>query len=311
MDLKRREFLGGVVAGAGVLVGGEFPLALAEEKKNKPKKPVSTDPVALIPLTETVSCSRIGFGTGMRGWEQESELTRLGKEKATELIRFAYDKGVRLFDMADLYGTHGLIAEALADKPRSSYVLVSKIWGHPGGIPGEERLPADVVVKRILKECNTDYIDVMQMHCMVNGEWTETYADQMVLLEKLKKEGVIRAHGVSCHANAALDLVARTPWTDVVHVRINSEGANMEGPVEEGLGLAKKIHAAGIGTIGMKVLGEGKFANDAALRKKSTHFVTNLDCIDVMIPAFAAKEHVTEFIDNVAEALAKPKAAAA
>lgn len=298
MIMKRREFLGGVVAGSTAMMTGELAFC-----KEKPKKPKSTDPVAMVPLTKDLSCSRIGLGTGMRGWEQQSEFTRLGKEKATELIRFAYDQGVRLFDLADLYGTHALVTDALADKPRESYVLITKIWGHPGGIGTEDRLPADVVVKRFLQECKTDYLDLVQLHCMVDGTWAEKYADQMEILARLKKEGVIRAHGVSCHANAALDRAAQTPWTDVVHIRINSEGPNMEGTVAEVQGLAEKIHEAGIGTLAMKVLGEGSFAERPDLRKKSIQYVAPLDCIDAMIVGFAEKSHITEFIENTALAL--------
>ncbi|MGL6193336.1 MAG: aldo/keto reductase [Thermoguttaceae bacterium] len=308
MDIKRRQFLGGAALGTGAVLSGQLPFLHADEQGKqikKAQKPVSSDPVALVPLTENIWCSRIGFGCGMRGGNRDSNLNRLGMEKATELVRFAYDNGIRMFDMADLYGSHPVISTALKDKPRDSYVLVSKIWGHPGGIPENERPEAEEVVKRFLKECKTDYLDVVQIHCMMNGEWTKQYEGYMEGLEKLKKQGLIRAHGVSCHANAAIALAAKTPWTDVVHVRINPEGVNMEGTVEEVVELTNQAHDAGIGTIAMKIIGEGKFADSLEKRKASAKFVANLDCVDVMIVGFEDKGQVTEFIDNVAIALKK------
>lgn len=303
--MKRRQFLGTAAAGTGALLAGQVPSHAADNPKGKPAKPVSTDPVALVPLTKDIWCSRIGFGTGMRGSNRESDLVRLGEEKAVELVRFAYDLGIRFYDCADLYGTHQFVTEALKDKPRDSYTLLSKLWPHRGGIPEQDRPSADVVVKRFLKEMKTDYIDVVQIHCMMNGNWAKEYSGYMESLEKLKEQGLIRAHGVSCHANAALRTAAQTPWTDVVHIRINCEGAKMEGSVDEVVGVAKQVHDAGIGTIAMKVIGEGTFKDDPALRRKSANFVANLDCIDVMIVGFDKKEQVTEFIENVSIALKK------
>lgn len=309
MEMKRRQFLGTAAVGTGALLAGHVSSGAAQNGSNNPKgkpaKPVSSDPVSLVPLTKDIWCSRIGFGTGMRGLQRQSDLTRLGRETAVELVRFAYDLGIRFYDGADLYGSHQILSEALQDKPRDSYTLLSKIWVHRGGIPEQERPTADVVVKRFLKEFRTDYLDVVQLHCMMNGDWVQEYSSYMESLEKLKEQGLIRAHGVSCHANAALRVAAETPWTDVVHIRINPEGAKMDGSVEDVVDVAKKVHAAGIGTIAMKVIGEGTFKDNLQLRRKSAHFVANLDCIDVMIVGFDKKEQVTEFIENVANALKK------
>ncbi len=303
MNMKRRQFLGTAALGTGVLLTGQIPADAAEPKKIKPAKPKSTDPVALVPLTPTVWSSRIGFGCGMRGYNRSSNLTRMDRTKAIDLLQFAYDRGIRMFDMADLYGAHPVVAEAMKGKPRDSYVLSSKIWEHKGGLNEEDRPGADVVVKRFLQECKTDYLDIVQIHCMMNDQWTSEHSGQMEILEKLKQQGLIRAHGVSCHANSALKLAAETPWTDVVHVRINPEGVNMEGSVDEVVDLTRKVHEAGIGTIAMKVIGEGKFADNPELRKKSAKFVTNLDCIDMMIVGFDEREHITEILANVEAAL--------
>jgi len=299
--MKRRDFLSLTTLAAGT--AAVTPLTgLAQTAV--PVAPV--DPV-WVPLTEEIKTTRIGFGTGMRGSQRRSDLTRAGYPKAIELLRYAYDMGIRLFDCADLYGTHDIVAEALKDKPRDSYVLVSKVWLLGGGIPETERLLPEDSVKRFLRELKTDYIDVVQMHCMLNNRWTQEFAAAMESLEKLKKDGLIRAHGISSHSNAATELAAETDWCDVIHVRLNSEGMVMDGPrdnaaarVEETVRTTKKFHDAGKGVICMKVLGEGRMANDPELRKKSTKFVMELGCVNTMIVGFSEMEHITEFAANVA-----------
>ena len=61
------------------------------------------DPYEMVPLGKTgLKVSRVGIGTGMRGWQRKSNQTRLGKQKLEALLRGCYERGVRLFDMADL-----------------------------------------------------------------------------------------------------------------------------------------------------------------------------------------------------------------
>ena len=298
--MKRRDFLGLTTLAAGTLVLNP----LTEAAQIGAAQPGPVEPV-WVPLTKEVKTTRIGFGTGMRGGQRRSDLIRGGYPKAIEMLRFAYDQGIRLFDLADLYGTHDVVAEALKDKPRESYVLVSKVWLLGGGIPETERLLPEVTVKRFLRECRVEYIDIVQIHCMQNNHWTQENAAAMESLAKLKKEGVIRAHGISSHSNAATELAAETEWCDVIHVRLNSEGLAMDGPqddaakrVEESLRVTKKAHDAGKGIICMKVLGEGKMANDE-MRKKSTTFITQLDSVQCMIVGFTEMAHIPEFVANV------------
>jgi len=122
MEMKRREFLAKSIAGIGsVLLGTERMSAAG-------KKPAMFDPYELVPLGKTkIQVSRIGFGTGMRGGGRQSNQTRMGREKFEALLQASYERGVRLFDAADLYGTHPYLAGALKKIPRKNYVIVSKV----------------------------------------------------------------------------------------------------------------------------------------------------------------------------------------
>jgi aryl-alcohol dehydrogenase-like predicted oxidoreductase len=225
--------------------------------------------------------SRFCLGTGMNGGKRESNHTRMGQEKFTALVRGAHERGVRLFDLADTYGTHPFAVAALQGIPRDHYQIATKIWFRPGAIPEPERPDADVVVARFLKELKTDYVDLLLLHCVVSAKWPEELARQMEIIAKLKQKGVVRAHGVSCHSLVALEACATEPWVDSVHTRINPYGIAMDGPPEKVVPVLQRIHAAGKGVVGMKIVGAGKLRNDPEKRSESVKFSLGLGCVDV------------------------------
>lgn len=294
MKMKRREFLARSIAGMGGLLLGAGCLDTAR------RKPATFDPYERVPLGKTkIKVSRVGFGTGMRGGNRQSNQTRLGKEKFEALLRASYERGVRLFDLADLYGTHPYVARALRKMPRKDYVISSKIWWRRGGIPEKERPDADVVVNRFLKELNTDYIDIILLHCVDRPNWPDELGKQMNILAKLKKKGIVRAHGVSCHSLPALEAAADEPWVDSVNVRINAYGKNMDGPVAKVEPVVRKLHKAGKGVIGMKLIGEGAFRNSDEKRDNSVRYVLGLGCVDAMVVGFEKVEEIDDFAARV------------
>jgi len=295
MKIKRREFLKRTAVGAGSLLLGA-PL-LAEDAT--PQK--FYDPYALVPLGKTgLKCSRVCMGTGMSGGNRQSNQTRKGAKVFQKLLRDGYDRGIRTYDMADLYGTHPYVAAALDGLPRDSYQLFTKIWWQPGGgIPEPERPDADVVVARFLKELKTDYIDLILLHCVTAADWNTQLRKQMDILAQLKKEGKIRALGVSCHSLPALKTALAEPWVDSVHTRINPFGMSMDGPPDQVVPVLKKLHEAGKGVVGMKLIGEGRLRHDDAKRDESVKFVLNLGCVDVLNVGFEAMEEVDDFAARV------------
>jgi len=296
MKIQRREFLGtAAAAAAGAIVAGKLAIAA----------PPDANPTAVVPLGKALKACRISCGTGMSGGGRQTNQTRLGRKKFEALLNHAYDQGIRQFDMGDMYGTHPYVGRVLKSKPREECQLVTKIWTRPGGLPEKERPLADVLVKRFLKELQTDYIDVLQIHCMAKADWNKRERRQMDAMAKLKEEGLIRAHGVSIHSIPALKTAAEDPWVDVVHARVNPYGHRTDGPMEEVVPILKKIHDAGKGIIGMKLVGEGRFNPDE--RKKSLKFVMELGCIDCLTVGFEKPEHVDEFVANVRERLEAAK----
>ncbi len=296
--MKRREFLARSVAGVGsMLLGARLSAA--------PQQKVETfDPYELVPLGNTkIKVTRVGLGTGMRGGGRQSNQTRMGKEKFSALAKACYERGIRLFDAADLYGTHPFLADALKKMPRSEYVLVSKIWWRPGGLPEKQRPDADIVVQRFLKEIKTDYIDLILLHCVSSARWPEELSKQMDILAKLKQKGIIRAHGVSCHSLPALQACVNEPWVDSVHARINPYAVKMDVKTVEEVpkveAVLKSLHKQGKAVVGMKIIGEGQFRDSDEKRDNSIRYVLNLDHVDTMVVGFEKIEEVDDFAARV------------
>jgi aryl-alcohol dehydrogenase-like predicted oxidoreductase len=295
MTWFRREFL---AASAAAL--GQFALGRRAWAQN-PAPIRHFDPFETVTLGKTgIRTSRLGLGTGMRGGNRESNQTRLGREGCEALIRGGFDRGIRLFDMADLYGSHPYVIPALKDIPRDQYTLVSKIWVRRGGIPEAERPDADVVVERFLRELGTEYLDVCQIHCMTDEDWTTSMAPQMEILERLKTQGKIRAHGVSIHSLPALRTAAEHPWVDVLHTRINPYGIAMDGPPEEVAPVIEQYHNAGKGVIGMKLVGEGQLRNDPDKRREALRYVLGLGTVDTMIIGFESLAELNDTATTIA-----------
>lgn len=312
MDIKRREFLKSSLAGlSGAAVGANVvsspAQARGEEAKKEPKNAFSTDPVGKVKLFEGVEASRIGMGTGMSGYNHSAQLTRMDRNKAVKLIEHCYDSGVRFFDCADLYGTHEIVSTTLKDKPRDSYVLSSKLWPHSGGIIGDERPDAVTVVKRFLDELKTDYIDLVQIHCLMKPDWEEDYKQYMEDLAKCKEQGLIRGHGVSCHALGALQSAVANPWVDAVHVRLNSTGTRMDGTFEENVAASQIAQDNGKGVICMKLVGEGTM-RELEERQHSVEMVVRSQIIDVYTVGFEENWQVDELITNIGNSLMKMEA---
>jgi aryl-alcohol dehydrogenase-like predicted oxidoreductase len=292
--MNRRQFLSTTVAGAaGALLAGSAGAAAA-----------SVNPFQLVPLGKSgLKVSLIGCGTGMSGGMRQSNQTRMGKEKFEALLNHAWDQGCRMFDCADLYGTNLFVGACFKNKPREQFVLCSKIWTRTGGIPEKERPDANIVVDRFRKELQTDYIDLVLIHCMDKANWTDQEKRQMDIMADLKAKGIIKAHGVSIHSLPALKLCAETPWVDSVHARINPFGLHMDGKVDEVVPVLKAIHDAGKGVVGMKIVGQGDFRNDPARKDESVKFVMGLGSVDMMIVGFEKPEEVDDFSSRVKKVL--------
>ena len=297
-DLNRRKFLGALSLGTAHLMFNNPLYATATRFS-------STDPLQMIKLGKSgLETTLLGFGTGVHASNRSSFMTKQEKGKSIAMLRHAYDRGIRFFDFADTYGTHGIMAEALKSMNREKLMVSSKIWTRPGGIPEPERPDANIVVDRFRKELDIDYLDMVQIHCMEDADWTDAMKKQMDIIDNLKSKGIIRAHGVSVHSLEAMKAAAADPWVDVIHVRINPYGFSMDKPdPQEVVEVIHQLHASGKGVIGMKLVGNGKLRDDSEKIDHSLRFVLGLGSVDMMIVGFENEDQIDNYMDRTSRAL--------
>ena len=290
-DYNRRNFLASLGGGSICLFG------LTRAQANS-----SPDPAPQVPLGNTgITMSRIGQGTGMSGGNRQSNHTRMGFQKLVDLFQHDYDHGITFYDMADLYGSHLYLREALRSIPRDKVSILTKLWfrydGEPATVPaGFKKQSAEMALQRFRHELSTDYIDVVLMHCLMTPQWEAEMEPYMEALSEAKAKKQVRAVGVSCHDLRALKTAAQCPWVDVILARINPKGVSMDGPVEEVVPVLKTAKANGKALIGMKIYGEGKLAGTPEGREECMRYAQNLGLLDSMTLGAETPEQMRESI---------------
>jgi myo-inositol catabolism protein IolS len=295
--LNRRQFLERTAAAAGGLLLPPCGAIAALAAKR-----TAVDQVTL--GKTGIKLSRLGFGTGtFSGHVQHA----LGQEGFDRLIRYAYDQGITSFDCSQDYQTFGWLGGAIKGLPREKIFVQSKIGGRPKDILE--------VIDHHRKVFDTDYVDSMLIHCMVQGGWTDDWKRIMDAFDEAKDKQWIRAKGVSCHSLPALRTATESPWTEVHLVRVNPQCKHIDGMEESWnrsgnditpvLSEMKKMRAKNRGVIGMKILGEGEFRT-AEDREKSIRFAMSRPELDAIVIGFKSPAEIDEAIRRVNRALAEP-----
>lgn len=254
--MKRRHFIKAGAAAAGTLLFDAFPYHVFAGTSKK----YASDKVI---LGDTgIEVSRLAMGTGTNGYANSSNQKRkLGLKGLTNLLRTGYDEGVFFWESADQYGTHPHLKEALKAVDREKVVLLTKTHAKT-----EKEMKADL--DRFRKEIGTDYIDMVLLHALTNPQWNENRRGAMDYLSGAREDGIIRAHGVSCHSLGALQTAAGEPWVQVDLARMNPAGVRMDAEVPTVVKVLQDMKAKGKGVIGMKILGGGQLRDkvDEALQ---------------------------------------------
>ena len=292
-QVNRRHFLKRSLAGAVALAGMGVDPYWVQGAANT----ASVDQVTL--GKSGIRLSRFAMGTGANGGGQSSDQTRLGQKKFDALIRHGLDRGINLWDMADLYGSHPYFGKVLKSLQRDNLVIVSKLWTAPQRWNDGENPQKDF--DRIRREIGTEYIDILLMHCMTDSKWPEKKKKWMDFMSAQKEKGNIRAVGVSSHSLDALKTAVKTPWLDVVFARINHKGGrqyHMGAGSDEVALVLKDLRAAGKGVVGMKIYACGRLV-ETPQREESLRFVLNNDLVDAMTIGFLSEAEVDDHIARV------------
>ncbi len=122
------------------------------------------------------------------------------EKTSRDLIKTAYENGVNFFDTANAYNkgeAERVLGKCLADYPRSSLFVLTKVWAPMGPGPNDKGLSA----KHIFEQCHTslkrlkmDYIDVYMCH---RSDPDTPLEETIRAMEDLGRAGKILYWGVS------------------------------------------------------------------------------------------------------------------
>lgn len=198
--------------------------------------------------------SEVGYGAwgiGKDAWVGAED------EESVRALNRAIDLGLNFVDTALAYGdghSERLVGGVLKERSERVYVA-SKVppknrrWPAPEGLPVEEAFPGDYVTEcteRSLGNLGVEALDLQQFHVWQDdwvgqGEWLEA-------VERLKKDGKIRAFGVSINDHQpenAIRLI-ETGVVDTVQVIYNvfeqsPEDRLLPACAEHGVGVIARV----------------------------------------------------------------------
>ncbi len=210
-----------------------------------------------------IALTELGFGcSGLFGMKVLGK-DALTEEQATELIRTAAGSGIRFFDTGFSYGKAeerlgaGLQALLREGYRRDDFVIETKCGETllPDGSYGPTDFSPDWLrrsVEMSLQRLQTDHIDLLATH---GGRRQYFTGEFFALMEDLKRQGIIRAYGVSSGVDAeTLEWIAAEQNFDYVMLRYNIFTQKQEEVIE-------KLHDAGVGVLAGASMGEGLYAN--------------------------------------------------
>jgi len=283
--INRREFMR--YTAAGTLAAG---LGLQAHAQAPSPSPTLTAATARTLGKTGLQCSLLGMGTGTKAWNGKSAQNEQGREAFVGCIEHAYARGLRYFDMADMYGAHDYMKDALKRSiPRDKVMLLTKTVSRT-----PELIRADV--ERFRKEIDTDYLDVVLFHCLTEADWTERYKPAMDALAEEKAKGRVKAVGCSNHELAALQQAAASDWVDVILARVNPKGVKMDAPPEQVVPVLRQAHDAGKGILGMKIAGEGQIVDQLT---DSLKYVLGLGCVDAVTIGFLKPQEIDDTVSRI------------
>ena len=197
-----------------------------------------------------IEVSIVGFGVLPIGPSQLA----LPVEEGAEIIKYAFRNGINFIDTAQYYRAYPYINKALEDDEFNDIVICSKSLTDDY----DEMMAA---IEEAKKELNRDVIDIFLMHEVRSGQLEERQGAWDALVEA-KKQGLVRAIGLSTHHVDITMASASIPELDVVFPLINYASLGIRkgdefATKEEMMDAIHACHTAGKGIFSMKAFGGG------------------------------------------------------
>ena len=243
-------------------------------------------------------------------------------ESDETLVLHALDRGVTHFDTAESY-TEGRAEEVLGRAlrgRRQEATLTSKFWARADNTAAQQMK----ILETSLRRLGTDYIDIYLNHAvneierLDNPEW-------QAFAERAKREGKIRAIGMSGHAGRLTECLAHAidkKLVDVILVAYNfSQQPSYRAQVKRYLQdlaasfdfvtiqprlpeMLQRARAAGVGVMVMKTL-EGARSNDMrpfekagrTFAQSAFRWVLSESAVDGLVVTMTSQAMIDEYVE--------------
>ena len=204
--------------------------------------------------TTGIEVSEIGFGVLPIGPSQLA----LPVEEGAEILRYALRHGINFIDTAQYYRAYPYISKALEDNEFDDVVICSKSLSCDYDGMMEAIMEARATLSR-------NVIDIFLMHEVRSGQ-LEQRSGAWQALQKAKREGLVRAIGLSTHHVDVTRAAASMEELDVVFPLINCAGLGIRkgdefATKEEMMEAISLCHKAGKGVFSMKAFGGGNLTH--------------------------------------------------
>lgn len=310
-EWTRRQFLNqtvrrGSALGAGLALGG------ATESASTETRPNAAAPVIRhrVQLGETgIEVPDIGFGT-------------FSLESDEALIHHALDRGITHFDTAEGYTdgrAESVLGRALRER-RHDVTLTSKFRAAPEHTREYQMQMLEMSLRRL----RTDYIDIYLNHAVNDIDRLES-PEWQAFVERAKREGKIRAAGMSGHSGRLAECVVYAldhKLVDVILVAYNfAQQPTFKQKLTQHLKdlassfdlvtthpklpvILDRAHAEGVGVMTMKTLkgarknnmrqfeGPGRTFAQSAFR-----FVLSDPSVDALVVSMTSPEMIDEYVE--------------
>lgn len=164
-----------------------------------------------------------------------------------EILVKGFKMGVNFWDSSESYGSYPSIREAAKEIGRDNVVITSKSYGRSIEVVRRD-------LEDALREIGTSYLDIFMLHAVDSVDDFKSRRTVLDFLLKAKKDGVIRAVGVSTHSSSLAMELANHPEIDVVLTVLNIEGLEIRnGDLGSMHRAIKTLYEHGKGVYLMKV----------------------------------------------------------
>jgi len=246
-SISRREFSSGLAAGAaGVLFGSCSDRQQSGDSSRGPQTQVPQTPDLKIQRYNELGSTGIAVSDVTFGANAISE---------PGVIRYAFDRGVNLFDTAANYSggvSEEILGRGLQGVRDKAYIVTKQGFS----ARRTDRRAMTGTLEASLRKLQTDYVDGLFIHSM---ETMDALQNESVMESFIhfKQQGKVRFTGFSTHNERRTLAECVKPQyrecVDVVMLRYN----HMESEAIETL--IAQMRGRGIGTIAMKTLAGGKY----------------------------------------------------